>query len=154
LTASLTETEKNFPKKAVDFLITHPEKGNLFNKYCWGGYLIWRGRKVFIDGRLDVYGEEFMREYIQVEKGKKNWKKILEKYKIKVILWPRGGFLPTLLKESSEWQIIYEDEIAIIFQKNLTKGKKYGIMSLERKILSLRKGKPPQKSGAQNQESA
>jgi hypothetical protein len=43
-----------YPKKAVDFLKSHPQVGNLFNEYGWGGYLIWKypEKKVFIDGRM------------------------------------------------------------------------------------------------------
>jgi hypothetical protein len=116
LSDSLSKTEKAFPKKAVDFLLAHPEEGNLFNKYRWGGYLIWREVKVFVDGRADVYGRELIGDYLQVQRGE-NWKELLEKYEIEIILWPQKEILPTLLKESPEWQIIYEDEIAVIFQK-------------------------------------
>ena len=28
-----------------------------YNSYNWGGYLIWRGLPVFVDGRADVYGD-------------------------------------------------------------------------------------------------
>ncbi len=97
-------------------MLAHPEEGNLFNKYRWGGYLIWREVKVFVDGRADVYGRELIGDYLQVQRGE-NWKELLEKYKIEILLWPQKEILTTLLKESSEWQILYEDEIAIIFQK-------------------------------------
>ena len=50
---------------AVEFLRAHPESGAIYNDYGWGGYLIWKlypQRKVYIDGRADVYGDAFMEE--------------------------------------------------------------------------------------------
>ena len=116
LVSSLTETERTFPKKAVDFLIAYPEQSNLFNKYRWGGYLIWRGVKVFVDGRADVYGRELIGDYLQIQRGE-NWKELLGKYEIGIILWPQKEILTTVLRESAEWKIIYEDDRAAIFQK-------------------------------------
>lgn len=47
-----------FPERAVDFLDSNAIGGNMFNSYEFGGYLIWRSfpeRKVYIDGRSDIY---------------------------------------------------------------------------------------------------
>jgi hypothetical protein len=51
------------PVKAADFIISNNIRGNMYNVYKWGGYLIWRlapERKVFIDPR-DIF-EETARE--------------------------------------------------------------------------------------------
>jgi hypothetical protein len=36
----------------------------VFNDYEFGGYLIFKGIRVFVDGRADMYGDTFIREYI------------------------------------------------------------------------------------------
>ena len=36
----------------------------VYNSYHWGGYLLWKGYKVYIDGRADVYLDDFMNEYV------------------------------------------------------------------------------------------
>ena len=43
-----------YPAAAVQYLNVHPCKGNLFNAYNFGGYLIWQlpSHKVYIDGRM------------------------------------------------------------------------------------------------------
>ena len=48
----------SFPARACDAIDAHDWNGNLLNDYKWGGYCIWRWyprRKVFIDGRAEVY---------------------------------------------------------------------------------------------------
>jgi len=58
-----------FPKAAVDFIQINNMEGNIFNSYGWGGYLIWRlypDHFIFIDGRADVYGDQFLINYINI----------------------------------------------------------------------------------------
>lgn len=43
-----------------------------YNAYGWGGYLIWRDVPVFIDGRADVYGDDFMYLYFQAEDAERD----------------------------------------------------------------------------------
>jgi len=42
-----------FPVQAADFIKNEDLRGNMFNLYAWGGYLLWRlaPTEVFIDGR-------------------------------------------------------------------------------------------------------
>jgi hypothetical protein len=54
-----------FPEGAVQFLDINNVSGNMFNSYEFGGYLIWRsfpGRKVYVDGRSDIYTELLMEQ--------------------------------------------------------------------------------------------
>lgn len=56
------------PKQAVDQLKQRPCKGNLFNMYDIGGYLIWQypEQKVYIDGRMPSWtldGKKYMTVY-------------------------------------------------------------------------------------------
>jgi hypothetical protein len=41
----------------------------VFNAYNFGGYLIFKGVKPFIDGRADMYGDAFVKRYSQVNTG-------------------------------------------------------------------------------------
>ena len=47
----LRAAEWRFPAGAAQFLRDHRIAAPLFNTYEYGGYLIWRGQRVFIDGR-------------------------------------------------------------------------------------------------------
>jgi len=121
---SLRENEslqrQTFPVAALDYLEKEGLRGNIYNLYQWGGYLIWRlypEEEVFIDGRADVYGDEFIEEYLEVYRVRRGWRDILEKYEVDLVLIDRGSALATLLDEDRDWQKAYEDEVAVIFVK-------------------------------------
>ena len=54
----LGESRLLFPSRAVDFLMEHAPTARVFNDDLLGGYLIWRRRPVFFDGRLQVYPDD------------------------------------------------------------------------------------------------
>jgi hypothetical protein len=106
---------KVFPVAAVDHLT---EKGMAdergFNSYPWGGYLIWRGLPVFIDGRADVYGD-FLGVYLQTLKLQDNWREPLERFDVDYVIIERYGALATLLAAVDDWRLEYSDDVARIF---------------------------------------
>lgn len=110
---------REFPVAAVDYL-EGEEPGNIYNRYRWGGYLIWRlypQWQVFIDGRADVYGDAFIEEYLEVYRVRKGWRDTLDKYEVDIVLIDRGSALATLLDEDGGWRKAYEDEVAVIFTR-------------------------------------
>ncbi len=59
---------KNYPNKAVDFLVDNKVQGNILNDFNSGAYLVGRcypDIKVFIDGRTEVYGADFFKGIYQ-----------------------------------------------------------------------------------------
>jgi hypothetical protein len=87
----------------------------MYNSYNWGGYLLWRGYPVFIDGRADVYLDAFMDEYVLAYQLRGDWRRPLDRYDVDYILIERGASFAALLEESDEWRREYADEQAIIF---------------------------------------
>ncbi|MBI5491899.1 MAG: hypothetical protein HY893_03080 [Deltaproteobacteria bacterium] len=64
-----------FPEKAVQFMDKAGISGNMYNTYELGGYLLWRTypeRKVYIDGRADIYTEVISREGMLGSQGFEN----------------------------------------------------------------------------------
>ena len=62
-------SQRNFPNKAVDFLLEQKIRGNIMNDFNSGAYLVGRAFpqiRVFIDGRTEVYGPEFFKFYQKV----------------------------------------------------------------------------------------
>ncbi len=107
---------QHYPVTAVDYL----EQNGLaqkpgYNSYNWGGYLIWRGVPVFVDGRADVYGDAFLFYYLQAYEGHETWKRPLEEFQVQYVLMERASQLSTLLANSPDWREVYADEIARIF---------------------------------------
>ncbi|MBN1936780.1 MAG: hypothetical protein JW934_19120, partial [Anaerolineae bacterium] len=105
-----------FPVRAVEFI---EQSGladqRMYNSYNWGGYLLWRGYKVFIDGRADVYLDDFMNEYVLAYQLRGDWRVPLDRFDVDYVLIERGASLATLLAQTDEWVQVYEDNLAAIF---------------------------------------
>lgn len=118
----------------------------IFNEYSWGGYLIWvyPEKPLFIDGRLpqaSFAGKTFVEEYQDffkknIDKGEK-----LSEYGIKLILLRANdepidvgkfekfflrindnklipnNYLKEYLDKSSDWQIVYRDDVSVIYAR-------------------------------------
>jgi len=122
----------SYPYEAVNFLESQPQKGNLFNRYEWGGFLIWQlpDYKVFVDGRMPAWSVPpdvnqggnvspytIYLETLQTQPG---WQKTLNDYNINWILISPGTFMDLKLEsdpESFGWQEVYRDKKAVIYQK-------------------------------------
>src|ERR1041384_314988 len=71
-----TQERVGVPLNAVSYLKENGITGNTFtDPNIWGGYLIWEkpANPVYIDGRIDMYGEEFMREDFGIIRGFTSW---------------------------------------------------------------------------------
>ncbi len=121
-------SKRNFPYQAVDFLIANRIKGNFFNDFNCGAYLIGRTYpdiKVFIDGRTEVYGAEFFKTYQKIWKGgnKKIFKELAKKYNITGALL-NGANQNTppkviqLFYGMKDWKLVYFDHDGMVFLKN------------------------------------
>lgn len=113
------EMRDRFPVAAVDFLEAQGlDEARGFNDYGWGGYLIWRGIPVFVDGRADVYGDEFLFFYQQAALLREGWREPLEQYDVQYALLGRTAVLATMLEEVEGWQEVYADDMARIFVRD------------------------------------
>jgi hypothetical protein len=109
-----------FPVEAVDWLEENPQKGNMFNEFIWGGYLLyrlWPDQTIYMDGTTDFYGEAFTREYARVVSLQDGWQDILVKYNVSWAILPSDRPLIAELKDVLGWQIIYTDSTATIIRK-------------------------------------
>ncbi|MCB8947197.1 MAG: hypothetical protein H6653_04190 [Ardenticatenaceae bacterium] len=105
-----------YPVAAVDYLeASGLDEARGYNSYNWGGYLIWRGVPVFVDGRADVYGDSFLLRYRETFEVRATWEEPLDEYAVDYVLMERGTPLTAVLAASPEWTQVYEDEIAEIF---------------------------------------
>jgi hypothetical protein len=111
---------KSFPKAAVDWMIENKPKGKIFNTYNWGGYLIWRiypKYRVYIDGRADVYGDEFLFDYASIYRAEPGWDEKLNKQAIQTILVESDSPLAHMLCQLPSWKIVFQDKLSIIFTR-------------------------------------
>jgi hypothetical protein len=92
----------------------------LYSSWQWGGYLIyrlWPSLSVFDDGRTDFYGPPFVEEGLRVWDACPDWSNIFERYRVNAALVPVDSALATLLLESRDWKPVYEDRIAVLFER-------------------------------------
>ena len=117
---------EKMPAAAVTFLQTEvngkdPGADPVFSTDAWGGYLIYRmypGRKVVVDDRHDLYGSGRIRQYLILTQVEPGWQKVLDEWQIRTALLPAGSTLVNLLREvPQDWQIVYEDKVAVVFEK-------------------------------------
>jgi hypothetical protein len=112
--------DKNKPVAAIDFLGRENIPGNMFNEIQFGDYTIYARQtyKVFIDGRLDMYGPEQFEDYLRVLTIRPGWEETLRKYDINWVFIGRHSPLSSVLLVKKEWRLIYTDRVANIFVRN------------------------------------
>jgi hypothetical protein len=112
---------ENFPEAAVAFLQTHAPVGRVFNSYDWGGYLVWRlypAVRVFIDGRADLYGDQFLHEFADTYGFKDGWRQTLERWNIQTVVVPVDSALATGLRNAPGWSVAFNDSHAIVLTRS------------------------------------
>jgi hypothetical protein len=115
--------ESRKPVDAVNFLRKVPIKGNMFNDDEFGDYIIYSAYpqyKVFIDSRVDMYGLEQFKDYLNVIYFKPGWETVVEKYHIDWAILSSDSILARYLMERNDWRLIYSDKVANIFMKNIS----------------------------------
>lgn len=123
----------HFPAGAVQYLQSHMPAGNGFNEWELGGYLIYNfypKLKVFVDGRLDMYGDVFARQYVNLihtpegGEGMENWKVVFERYRIQWAILRPDVALRYALDADPSWSRRYLDSKSVIFFRTSDQSKK------------------------------
>lgn len=116
-----TTMDARFPGKALPFLSTFHPRGRVFNEFFWGGFLIWNAREipVFIDSRVDIfeYNGTF-KDYLDIVHLKDSLA-LLDKYRIRYVIFERDTPLVYLLMTTHEWKVDYEDQTAVVLERTM-----------------------------------
>lgn len=119
--ASLGFDEKIKVVAAVEFLKREHIPGNMFDNDEFGDYIIyaaWPEYHVFVDGRLDMYGSERLKEYMKVRNFEDGWEAVMKKYDMNWIIYDADSALCRYLLARKEWRLIYADKVADIFVRD------------------------------------
>lgn len=103
------------PSAGLDAAIRMGIKGPVFNSEGFGGYLIFRGIPTFIDGRVELYGNDFLTRYLEAEAGDAgSLPALIDRYGITwTLLTPRQGAV-RVLDALPGWHRVYSDNLAVI----------------------------------------
>jgi hypothetical protein len=109
------------PVEATDALQRTGRPLRVFNYYDYGGYLIWRlypdGGRVFIDGRVEVYGPQVFSRYLRVSYLSSGWQDVIAQAHPDAIVLPSAHPLTGILGQDSTWTLLSRDDVATVFTR-------------------------------------
>jgi hypothetical protein len=111
----------SIPLDSIDFIIDAGITGNMFNTYRFGGYILYRlypEQRVFIDGRADMYGDEFINEYHKIYTGQPDWEELFAKYKIDYVVCEHDAAIRQLLLTRGDFSLVHDNEKHSVLVKN------------------------------------
>jgi len=106
-----------FPEFAVRFLEEKRMRGRLFHTFMEGAYLASRGFPVFIDPRLEVYGEAHFVHYMHIVNEPEAFREAAATRGFEVVLVDLRKRLVHRLLELPDWSLRYFDETAAVFAR-------------------------------------
>ena len=116
------ESPAVFPIATLARLESARLEGPLFNTLDLGGYLIQHrapAERVFIDGRLEVVGEPFYREYSSILTGE-GWDRMVARYAPRSALISTGSrALIEQVHRDTAWALMDADGAAVLFARRL-----------------------------------
>ena len=120
----VVKLNETLPVAAVEFIKKNNITGRMFNSYNYGGFLIYElypDQKVFIDGRADMYGDDFIWEYMNINNGGEDWKELFDKHLIDYAIVGKQAPISQLLQLSGEFVSVHEDNDHVLLVRKIPK---------------------------------
>ncbi len=103
------------PSAALAAVPPELRQSRMFNEYAFGGYLIYQGLPAFIDGRTDLYGDDFVASYFRaVRPDRAEFLKLAEQYHFSWTILQVSDPAIDMLDALPGWHRLYADQIAVI----------------------------------------
>ncbi|MBV8777589.1 MAG: hypothetical protein JO258_10380 [Alphaproteobacteria bacterium] len=103
------------PQAALDAAHRRGLTGPVFNSEAFGGYLVFAGVPVFIDGRIELYGNGFLAAYLAAERGDPGaLAALLGDYRIGWTLLQAQAPAVAALDRLPGWRRAYADAQAVV----------------------------------------
>jgi hypothetical protein len=109
-----------FPVAASAVIDTLPGDARILSPDKFGGYLIYRfdgRRKVFFDGRSDLYGADFLKQYGRMMQVRPGWQHMIDPYHFSHALLPYDSSLVPALEQAG-WRELYHDSVCTLLSRN------------------------------------
>jgi hypothetical protein len=108
------------PVRSAEVIVQRGIHDPIFCPDSWGGYLIYRlypQNKVFVDDRHDLYGEEFLKDYLKAIRLAPEWDKFLNEKHVNWALLPAESSLANMLEETSRWNVVHRDGTSELLER-------------------------------------
>jgi hypothetical protein len=90
----------------------------VLNSEAFGGYLMFRGVPTFIDGRIEMYGNDFLARDAAAEHGdRQTLAELVARYHIAWALLQRHSAEAGAMRDLPDWQLVYADNRAVIYRR-------------------------------------
>jgi len=96
----------------------HRLGGRMLTTDAWAGYVIyryWPRQHVFFDDRYDMYPIKIVDDYGKVLSLDPGWDRVLDRYQINIVVWPKAGALVQGLAHLPGWTELRHDKVAAVF---------------------------------------
>ncbi|WP_147426757.1 hypothetical protein [Trinickia fusca] len=104
------------PIMALDHVPVDIQREPVFNSYEFGGYLIFKGVKPFIDGRADMYGDDFISAYLDASRPNRvAFERIVKRYDIHWVILAARSPVVDMIDALPQWRRLYADRIAVVY---------------------------------------
>lgn len=105
-----------YPVKAMTVLAENDIE-KVYNFYGWGGYLLFKGVPVSIDGRADLYRDGLFKEYISATRGETDPVVLAESYGADGALLLAGSLEDYAFRGAPGWEEVYRDGVAVVYRR-------------------------------------
>lgn len=106
---------KGRPASAIAAIPPELRDRPVFNEYSFGGPLILAGVRPYIDGRADMYGDQFLARYLKVVNGDfREFDAVARQYGIDWTMMPPQSLLAKELDRRPDWKRLYAGKFAAI----------------------------------------
>jgi len=109
------------PKSEIQFITQHYPDARIFNHWNYGSFIIFEGHgklRHFIDGRMGTaYPDSVFADFMQLY-ATKDWKKIIRKYQIDLIIWPyKDRDMLAWFDHNPRWKRAFTGDLAVVWVK-------------------------------------
>lgn len=115
--------KRQYPIGALEFALKNKIGPNVLNNFNSGAYMIGKAYpelRVFIDGRTELYGSDFFKEYLSLINADVDvFNKVTEKYQISAVLFTIGNskIIKHIYKDP-KWKLVFIDHAGLVFLKD------------------------------------
>ena len=86
----------------------------VLNEYGMGGYLVFNHVAPFVDGRADMYGDDFIETYLKAKTDPVRLKALIAKYGMRWTLLAADNPAVAILDSQPGWKRLYTDKVAVV----------------------------------------